>query len=79
MRTVTYVSEHLLPISQVYTKNVARGASRGDSADNKDRAPEGRKKFKLDFFRPSGAFDSLVNFVPMTYVMGYILSPLRGF
>jgi hypothetical protein len=32
----------------------------------------------LNFFRPSGAFDFLLDCVPMTYVMGYILSPLRG-
>jgi hypothetical protein len=66
-------------------KNVAHGASRGDWIEIKVRKPrEGRKKFNvalismLNFLRPSRGFDSLLNFVPMTYVMGYILSPLRG-
>src|ERR1051325_1818388 len=61
-------------------KSVAHGASRGYRADNKERAPEGRKKRNSNFFRPSGASRRLVITFPTADAVGYIpLAPFRGY
>src|ERR1051325_6799701 len=39
---------------------------------------KGRKKRNSNFFRPSGALDSLLARFPMTCVTGYILRPFQG-
>ena len=44
----------------------------------KERAPEGRKKLKLNFLRPSGALVSLFNLSPRLTSWATLLRPFQG-
>jgi hypothetical protein len=47
--------------------SVAHGASRGNKHRINSKAPEGRH----NLCRPSGALNQMLEWIPMTYVMGY--------